>query len=232
MSFVGQQIHKQTAFVASDVTLKNFSMPCVTKHLLASGQESGFKAGLWDRHHGVQVCQFGGKDVINAVAVHPIDESVAVTVSDDMQVVLWRSKAAHATERRRISSSSSSISSSKSWPKCPSFSRKVYVEVVFIQIMNKDNCLCIAKWLKISEKSRIFTLSKNDKRNCAKLISIGRVFAKKKVGNRDIFWQIFTTCDLCKEKNYEKMMPPHSALSRRRRAVALTEKWILRIFSV
>ena len=114
MSFVGQQIHKQTAFVASDVTLKNFSMPCVTKHLMASGQESGFKAGLWDRHHGVQVCQFGGKDVINAVAVHPIDESVAVTVSDDMQVVLWRSKSAHATERRRISSSSSSISSSKS----------------------------------------------------------------------------------------------------------------------
>ena len=111
MSFVGQQIHKQTAFVASDVTLKNFSMPCVTKHLMASGQESGFKAGLWDRHHGVQVCQFGGKDVINAVAVHPIDESVAVTVSDDMQVVLWRSKAANAA-RRRASSSSSSTSSS------------------------------------------------------------------------------------------------------------------------
>ena len=91
MSFVGQQIHTQTAFVASDVTLKNFTLPCVTKHLLGSGQESGSKAGLWDRHHGVQVCQFQGKDVINSVAVS-VDESVAVTVSDDMQVLLWRSK--------------------------------------------------------------------------------------------------------------------------------------------
>ena len=91
MSFVGQQIHQQTAFVSSVTT--NFATPCVTKHLIASGQESGFKAGLWDRHHGVQVCEFGSHtDVINAVAVNPIDESVAITVSSDMQVRLWKSK--------------------------------------------------------------------------------------------------------------------------------------------
>ena len=54
-----------------------------------------FQAGLWDRHHGVQVCEFDKhKDVINSVAVNPVDESVAITVSSDMQVLLWKSKSA------------------------------------------------------------------------------------------------------------------------------------------
>ena len=52
--------------------------------------------------------------------------------------------------------------------------------------MNKDNCLCIAKWLKISEKSRIFTLSKNEKKIVQNSFPLDE-FLQKKVGNRDIF---------------------------------------------
>ena len=32
------------------------------------------------------------KDTVNAVAVNPVDETMAISVSDDMTVRLWRSK--------------------------------------------------------------------------------------------------------------------------------------------
>ena len=66
---------------------------CVTKHLIASGSEPDNKATLWDRHHGIKVAQLGNhKDTVNAVAVNPVDETMAISVSDDMTVRLWRSK--------------------------------------------------------------------------------------------------------------------------------------------
>ena len=91
MSFVCEQIQKQSAFVPSD---SGSGKPlCVTQHLMASGFEPENKAALWDRHHGIKVMEFGHhKDTINAVAVNPVDESTAISVSDDMTVRLWRSK--------------------------------------------------------------------------------------------------------------------------------------------
>ena len=65
---------------------------CVTKHLIASGNEQVNKAAVWDRHHGLKIADFTHSDVINCVAIDPVDESCAVTVSDDMKVKLWKSK--------------------------------------------------------------------------------------------------------------------------------------------
>ena len=91
MSFVSQQIHQQNAFVPSDSVARK--PLCVTTHLIASGSEPCFKAALWDRHHGIKVLEFGDhKDTINAIAVNPVDEATAISVSDDMTVRLWRSK--------------------------------------------------------------------------------------------------------------------------------------------
>jgi len=91
MSFVSQQIHQQNAFVPSDSSV--CKPLCVTKHLIASGSEPDNKATLWDRHHGIKVAELGNhKDTVNAIAVNPVDETIAISVSDDMTVRLWRSK--------------------------------------------------------------------------------------------------------------------------------------------
>ena len=65
----------------------------MTKHLIASGNDH--KAGIWDRHHGVQLLELAEHtDTINAIALNPVDESMAVTVSDDMTLRVWKSKLA------------------------------------------------------------------------------------------------------------------------------------------
>lgn len=90
MSFVSHQIHgKQFALVPSDTGAH--APICVSKHLVASGHELGNKAGLWDRHHGIKIKDFQheGAGPINAIAINPVDESVVVTVSDDMTVRIW-----------------------------------------------------------------------------------------------------------------------------------------------
>ena len=93
MAFVSQQCHNQNALVPSDAA---YHGPiCVTKHLVASGHESGNSAAIWDRHHGVPVASLSQhSDQINAIAINPVDESMAVTVSDDMTLRIWRSKMA------------------------------------------------------------------------------------------------------------------------------------------
>jgi WD40 repeat protein len=91
MIFVGQQVHTQVAFIPSDPC--PWSPITVTKHLVASGHENGNRAGIWDRHHGIKVTDLTGhNEVVNAVAINPVDESMAVTVSDDMKIRVWRSK--------------------------------------------------------------------------------------------------------------------------------------------
>ena len=69
MSFVSHQIHRQHALVPCDPS------PCgpisVTKHLIASGNESGNKAGIWDRHHGIKVADFGARARAGAGAGAP-----------------------------------------------------------------------------------------------------------------------------------------------------------------
>ena len=90
MDFVSQRIHEQFAFVASDPS--PWIPLCVTKHLVASGIDDA-RAGIWDRHHGIQLLEMPGHlDTVNAIAINPVDESLAVTVSDDMKIRVWKSK--------------------------------------------------------------------------------------------------------------------------------------------
>ena len=67
----------------------------MTKHLIASSGND-HRAGIWDRHHGVQLLELAEhtNNTINAIALNPVDESMAVTVSDDMTLRVWKSKLA------------------------------------------------------------------------------------------------------------------------------------------
>lgn len=95
MSFVSTQLHThQFALVASDNG--RHAPICVSKHLVASGHEFENAAAIWDRHHGIEIKKFqnsgsGGNAAINAVAINPQDESIAVTVADDMTIGFWTS---------------------------------------------------------------------------------------------------------------------------------------------
>ncbi len=90
MAFVGKKATIQTGFVSSD--------PCpwtdlkVTKHYICHGNVETNKAGIWDRHYGVQVAAFDHADRINAIAINPVNEDMAVTVGEDMKAIVWRSK--------------------------------------------------------------------------------------------------------------------------------------------
>ena len=90
MDFVSQRVQEQFAFVPSDPS--PWIPLCVTKHLVASGIDDA-KAGIWDRHHGIQLLELPGHlGTVNAIAINPVDESLAVTVSDDMKIRVWKSK--------------------------------------------------------------------------------------------------------------------------------------------
>ena len=92
MAFVGQRISRQVAFVPSD--------PCtwtdlkVTQHYISHGHDEITKASIWDRHYGVKIAEFDHRsgDPVNSIAINPVNEGMAVTVSSDMTVKVWRSR--------------------------------------------------------------------------------------------------------------------------------------------
>lgn len=88
MAFVSKQVHVQASFVASDPN--PWSPICVTKHLIGSGNEGPNSAAIWDRHYGIKISEFTHKDVVNSIAINPVDEQMAVTVGDDMKVRVWK----------------------------------------------------------------------------------------------------------------------------------------------
>nr|CAB3245410.1 F-box/WD repeat-containing protein 5 [Phallusia mammillata] len=61
---------------------------------VASGSEDS-RGYIWDRHYNTSVSSLPHDDVVNCVAVNPRDPSMAVSVSDDKTIKIWRSKAFH-----------------------------------------------------------------------------------------------------------------------------------------
>nr|XP_039254409.1 F-box/WD repeat-containing protein 5-like [Styela clava] len=61
---------------------------------VSSGSEN-LKGYLWDRYYGVLLSTFKHVDVVNCVALNPRDPSMAVSVSDDNSIKIWRSKSFH-----------------------------------------------------------------------------------------------------------------------------------------
>ena len=59
-----------------------------------SGSEDS-RGYVWDRHYNARVASLPHDAVVNCVAVNPRDPSMAVSVSDDHTVKIWRSKAFH-----------------------------------------------------------------------------------------------------------------------------------------
>lgn len=102
--------------ISSDVTLHIFDLvsmdevKCLSGHqaksdvfflhiscnsfYVSSGSEN--KQGyLWDRHYGNVVSTLRHENVVNCVALNPRDPSMAVSVSDDRMIKIWRSKSFH-----------------------------------------------------------------------------------------------------------------------------------------
>ena len=59
-----------------------------------SGSENS-KGYIWDRHYEAQVATLAHEKVVNCVAVNPRDPHMAVSVSDDHTIKIWRSKSFH-----------------------------------------------------------------------------------------------------------------------------------------
>lgn len=104
-----EEVHCFTGHKAvSDVFFLHVSS---NSHYVASGSED--KRGyLWDRHYHTLLSTFRHEDVVNCVALNPRDPSMAVTVSDDKLIKIWRSRSFHrllngARAKARIRSSSS-----------------------------------------------------------------------------------------------------------------------------
>ena len=67
----------------------------VTKHYVTGFDSCDESIGkLWDRHYGVSLEQstFEHDETINCIAVDPRNEQIAVTVSDDGNIKVWRSR--------------------------------------------------------------------------------------------------------------------------------------------
>lgn len=58
---------------------------------VASGSEDSC-GYIWDRHHRCLLGKLQHSSVVSAVAFNPIDPEMAVSVSDDNTVKVWRSK--------------------------------------------------------------------------------------------------------------------------------------------
>ena len=66
----------------------------MTFHHLTFFSGSGDACGyIWDRHYGTRIALLPHENVVNCVAVNPRDPSMAVSVSDDKSIKIWRSKA-------------------------------------------------------------------------------------------------------------------------------------------
>ncbi|CAK8673780.1 unnamed protein product [Clavelina lepadiformis] len=63
-------------------------------HYVSSGSEDG-RGYIWDRHYHSCVASLSHDNVVNCVAVNPRDSSMAVSVSDDNKIKIWRSKSFH-----------------------------------------------------------------------------------------------------------------------------------------
>merc|ERR1712029_230579 len=63
-----------------------------TQEYLCSGSEDGSKGGcVWDRTYKCLVAQLPHKECVNCVAVHPVNDEICVSASDDFTIGVWSS---------------------------------------------------------------------------------------------------------------------------------------------
>ncbi len=77
---------------------------------------------MWERHYRCLVGTLPHTDVVSAVAFNPVDQEMAVTVSDDHTVKVWRSRN-QARRLRRLQQSIDAREGTRDQPcGCDSFS--------------------------------------------------------------------------------------------------------------
>lgn len=65
-------------------------LSCAGEYVASASEDN--QGYLWDKYYGCRVSKFEHDDIVNCVAINPCDTSMAVSVSDDHKIKVWRSK--------------------------------------------------------------------------------------------------------------------------------------------
>ncbi|VDI32104.1 F-box and WD-40 domain protein 5 [Mytilus galloprovincialis] len=92
-----KEVYKGARSVGEDHV--SYIFPSVSKNFVACGSEN-LKGYIWDRRYGVILselnheCGIHSQNGVNATAFCPTDQEVLVTVADDLNIRVWRSRQA------------------------------------------------------------------------------------------------------------------------------------------